>query len=151
MAAGGVACYPSSGMRALTVSGFLARFALALVLVALTYNPTSYSYYSWLRSTGWQWSPVMLLAGIVLLIGWVVYLRATARSLGAIGLVLACGFFAALFWLSTDWGWIPLDSATVITWVAMVMVAAILAIGMSWSHLRRRWSGQADVIDRDER
>ncbi|MGH7392551.1 MAG: DUF6524 family protein [Candidatus Rokuibacteriota bacterium] len=138
-------------MRGLTVSGFLGRFALALALVVVTYNPTPYSYYSWLRSTGWQWSPLIVLAGIVLLTGWVVYLRATARSLGAIGLVLACAFFAALFWLFTDWGWIPLDSATAITWVAMIMVAAILAIGMSWSHLRRRWSGQADVTELDEK
>jgi Family of unknown function (DUF6524) len=30
------------------------------------------------------------------------------------------------------------------------VVATILAIGMSWSHVRRRLSGQADVDDVDE-
>jgi hypothetical protein len=27
------------------------------------------------------------------------------------------------------------------------LLAAILAVGMSWSHLRRKWSGQQDVDD----
>jgi hypothetical protein len=30
------------------------------------------------------------------------------------------------------------------------LLAAILAAGMSWSHLRRSWAGQADVDDVDE-
>jgi hypothetical protein len=36
-------------------------------------------------------------------------------------------------------------------WIGLVMVATILAIGMSWSHVRRRLTGQADVDDVDER
>jgi Family of unknown function (DUF6524) len=36
----------------LTLGGFLARFAFAVLVVGATYNPTRYSYYAWLKSTG---------------------------------------------------------------------------------------------------
>jgi hypothetical protein len=138
-------------MKELTVQGFAIRLALAFVLVVATYNPTAYSYYAWVRQQGWDWTPPIVFVGVVLAIGWVIFLRASARSLGALGIVLACAFFAALFWLLADWGWLPVESVSAITWLAIVMISGILAVGMSWSHLRRRWSGQADVDDTDTR
>jgi hypothetical protein len=45
---------------------------------------------------------------------------------------------------------VDLTNSTVLAWVLLTLVAAILALGMSWSHLKRRWSGQADVDDVDE-
>jgi len=137
-------------MGGLTPAGFLLRLVFAFVLVAATYNPTPYSYYAWVSGLAWEWTAPVVFVGVVLLIGWVIFLRAALRSLGAIGLVLACAFFAALFWLLTDWGWIPLGSVTAITWIALGILAAILAVGMSWSHLRRRWSGQSDVTELHE-
>jgi Family of unknown function (DUF6524) len=137
-------------MGGLTPAGFLLRLVFAFGLVAATYNPTPYSYYAWVSGLGWEWTAPVVFVGIVLLIGWVIFLRASLRSLGAIGLLLACAFFAALFWLLADWGWVPLDSMTAITWIALVVLAAILAVGMSWSHLRRRWSGQSDVTELHE-
>jgi hypothetical protein len=138
-------------MNAVTPSGVLLRLLFAFALVVATYNPTRYSYYAWGRERGWEWAPPLVFVGVVLLIGWAIFLRATLRSLGALGLVLACAFFAALFWLLADWGWLPVDSVTGITWLAILMISAILAVGMSWSHLRRRWSGQADVDEVDDR
>ena len=120
----------------------LSRFALALVVCGATYNPTRYSYHAWAKSTGWQWSPPIVFVGVVLLIGWVICLRATLRSMGGLGLLLANAFFAALFWLIADWGWLPIESVAAISWIGLVTVAAILAVGMSWSRLRpRRESG----------
>jgi len=37
-----------------TLGGFLARFAFALLVAGATYNPTRYSYYAWLKSTGFE-------------------------------------------------------------------------------------------------
>jgi hypothetical protein len=54
----------------LTIDGFLVRFAFALLVVGATYNPTRYSYYAWAERTGWQWRPLIVFAGVVLLIGW---------------------------------------------------------------------------------
>ncbi|MEO1240160.1 MAG: DUF6524 family protein, partial [Pseudomonadota bacterium] len=36
------------------------------------------------------------------------------------------------------------------TWLGLVVLSIVLAIGLSWSIVRRRISGQADVDDVDE-
>jgi len=129
---------------------FLVRFVLAIVLVFCTYNPSGWSWYHWFMQTPDKLNPLLILAGVVLIIGWVIYLRATLRSLGEIGTFLALAFFAALTWVMIDYGLLSLDSPTVFTWVILTMLAAIMATGMSWSHIRRRMSGQLDVDDVDE-
>jgi hypothetical protein len=124
-------------VRQLTLGAFLARFAFALLVCGATYNPTRFSYYAWAKSTGWRWQPLIVFVGVVLLIGWVICLRITLRSIGGIGLLLANAFFAALFWLLADWGWLPINSVAAISCIGLVVVAGILAAGMSWSRLRR--------------
>ncbi|MFT7263982.1 MAG: hypothetical protein ACI9A2_002050 [Halioglobus sp.] len=49
-----------------------------------------------------------------------------------------------------DFGLINMEATGVLTYVALVLLSLILAIGMSWSHIRRRLSGQFDVDDRDD-
>ena len=124
-------------------AGFLFRLLFAALLVFLTYNPSGYS---WIGMFRMEVEMVYLAAsGIVLLIGWVMFLRATWNSLGALGTVLAAGFFVVFIWLLVHWNLISLDSPTAITWVVMVVLSFVLAIGMSWSHVRRRLSGQYDT------
>ncbi len=122
---------------------FLMRFAFALVLVFATYNPTGYSWVGYLDAE----IPIVYLAatGIVLLIGWVMFLRATWNSLGALGTILAVAFFGIIIWLFIEWGFFSLDDIVPIQWAVQFVVAAVLAVGMSWSHVRRRISGQYDT------
>ena len=121
----------------LTLGGFLGRFAFALLVAGATYNPTRYSYYAWAKRTGFEWSPPTVFVGVVLLIGWFVCLRLTLRSLGGLGFLLANAFLAALYWLVASWGWLPIENVAAISWLGLFSVAAILAVGMSWSHWRR--------------
>ena len=121
----------------LTLGGFLLRLAVALLVTGATYNPSPYSYYAWVKATGFAWRPPAVFVGIVLLIGWVVCLRLTLRSIGGLNLLLANAFLAALFWLVASWGWLPIDNVAAISWLGLFVVAAILAIGMSWSRWRR--------------
>ena len=137
-------------MKPITLQGFLLRFLFALLLVFLTYNPSGYSYSHWLQNSFSNFGPLLAIAGISLIIGWVIYLRATLRSLGMIGLNLAGIFFAAIIWLFVDWGWLALNNVTVMSWVILVLFSAVLAIGISWSHIRRKISGQVDADDVDE-
>lgn len=130
--------------------GVALRFALALVLVLLTYNPGGTSWYHWVTGDLAAFDALKALAGVVLLIGWVVFLTATARSLGAIGVLLATAFFVALVWVAVQYGWFEAAPRTLM-WIALFVAAAVLAIGMSWSHLRRRLSGQLDVDEVDSR
>ena len=124
-------------------SSFLLRFGISLVLVFLTYNPSGFSWVGWLFSE----TPMVykVATGVVLAIGWMVFLRATWNSLGAIGTVLATAFFAVIIWLLIEWGFLALGSGYTFQWVFLVMLSGVLAVGMSWSHLRRRMSGQYDT------
>ena len=137
-------------MKPITVQGFLLRFMFALLLVMLTYNPSGYSYSHWLQNSFSDFGPLLGIAGISLIIGWVIYMRATLRSLGLIGLILAGLFFAAIIWLLIDWGWLGLNNVTAMSWVILVLISAVLAVGISWSHIRRKISGQVDADDVDE-
>ena len=134
----------------LTWGGFGLRWLFAIILVVATYNPEGYSYFDWVVRHAPHITPLKALTGVVLLIGWVIYLRATLRSLGPVGLVLAAGLFGTLLWLFIDLGWLTADSARAITYMAMFILSTVLAIGMSWSHIRRRLSGQLDVDDVEE-
>ena len=137
-------------MKPITLQGFLFRFLFALLLVMLTYNPSGYSYSHWLHTSFSNFGPLLGVAGISLIIGWVIYLRATLRSLGLIGLILAALFFSTIIWLLIDWGWLGLNNVTAMSWVILVLLSAILAVGISWSHIRRKWTGQIDSDDVDE-
>jgi len=127
------------------ISGIATRFVAAVLLVFLTYNPSGWSYVHWAAREWASISPPVLLAGIALLIGWGIYVGATARSLGMIGTLLFGALFAALVWTATYYGWLSLEDRGTVIWVLLVIVAAILALGMSWSHLRRQMTGQASV------
>jgi hypothetical protein len=140
----------------ITWQGILVRFLVALVLVFCTYNPHGWSYVDWVQSylnpvgDNNTSMPLLLLAGIVLLIVWTVYIRATMRSLGMFGLILATAFFGVLLWLAIDFIPSLAKDMQVIIDLVLVVFAGILATGITWSHMRRRITGQADVDDVDE-
>ncbi|HSR55911.1 MAG TPA: DUF6524 family protein [Alphaproteobacteria bacterium] len=131
-------------------SSFMLRWLIALILVFATFNPTDYSYYQWVVTGGDQQMALEALVGVVLAILYVIFLRATFRSIGPIGIVLAAALMGALIWVTIDFGWLDLKQPTVATWVLLFVFATILAVGLSWSHIRRRITGQADIDDVDE-
>ena len=85
-----------------TFASFGLRFAFALALVLLTYNPTGLS---WLGGLLSEMALVYkVAAGVVLLICWAMFLRATWNSLGGPGTALAGAFFGVVIWLLIHWG-----------------------------------------------
>ena len=137
-------------MEKIDITGIGIRFVFALILVMLTYNPSSYSYIGWLRSVFPNVGPVIVLSGVGLCIGWIIYLRATLRSLGLVGVMLSSALFACIIWLLVDRGIMDLSNLPLLSWVILIFVSAILALGMSWSLIRRRMSGQIDMDDVDQ-
>ena len=134
----------------LTLAGFGWRLLAAVVLVAVTYNPEGYSYYDWAIRGLPDFSVLKAFVGVLLIIGWTIYLRATLRSLGPLGLGLAFALFGTGIWLLVDMGWVPANSIRSVSYLVMIVISAVLAIGISWSHVRRRLSGQVDADDVDE-
>jgi hypothetical protein len=130
--------------------GFLARWAVAFVLLALTFNPTEWNFITWARGNFSAQMPLTVLLGLILLVGYIIYLRATLRSIGGFGMGLVLAIAAALVWVLHDFGLISFDNPTLNVWLALIALSLVLGIGLSWSHVRRRLSGQADMDDVDE-
>ena len=124
--------------------GYLLRYTFAAILVFATYNP-HYSYFHWFRDMLPEIDPLVIFAGVVLLIGWTIFLRATVRSLGAFGLLLAFAFFGTFIWMLIYWDLVSVESFTRLTYVVEVVLSGVLGTGISWSHIRRRMTGQIDV------
>lgn len=128
------------------MSGILIRFLAAIALVFATWNPSGWSYVHWCLSTLPNVSAGLVFVGVVLLIGWILFLHATLESLGKFGIIMALAFFGSLTWLIFDLGWLT-ASVGVLNYLVLVVVSAILTIGMAWSHIWRRFSGRVEVED----
>jgi len=139
-----------------TLQAYLLRLFLAALVVFGTYNPSGYSFFHWFFMAT-NFSDVFsgnietmfilkVFTLVALSIGWVVYIRATSSSLGIIGTLMTVAFFVLLFWLMVDVGLLG-NSSEWIQYIALVIASFVLATGMSWSHIKRRLSGQIDVDD----
>lgn len=132
-------------------NSFIVRFVFAIVVVFSTYNPEGFSYYHWVVDTFPAMTVGKALVGVILLIGWVILIRSTLGALGAIGILLAIAFFGLLIWFIVDIMGLDTQSFRAVSYIVQLMIASLLSIGVSWSHIRRRISGQLDTdeIDRD--
>lgn len=135
----------------LTSSGVALRFLFALLLVLLSYNPSGYSYFHWVYQSLSHITPYIVIAGLILLIGWGIYIKATLNSLGVIGISVLAALFASLVWLFVYWGFLSVANISAMAWVIEILLAALLAVGMCWSHFTRRMSGQVDVDEIEEK
>jgi len=130
--------------------GFLIRWAVAFLLLAATFNPTDMNYVRWLRTHWPDQMPLAVFLGLLLLIGYIVYLRATLRSIGAFGMLLILAVVAALAWVLVDYGVLTFGNDSANVWLGIAALSFVLGVGLNWSRVRRRLSGQADVDDVDE-
>lgn len=130
--------------------GFLLRWVFAFLLLSATFNPTQWNYARWAQANFAEQMALAVLLGLLLVVGYIIYLRATLRSIGPFGMLLVLAVVGALLWVLYDWGWLTLDNPTQNTWIGIVALSVVLGIGLSWSHVRRALSGQADMDDVDE-
>lgn len=127
--------------------GFLVRWLAAFVLLAATFNPTQLNYVRWAEGAWSASTPLVVLVGLVLLVAYVLFLTAVFRGIGTFGVGLILAVLAALIWVMVDFGWLSLDNPSALTWVVLVALSVVLAIGMYWAILWRRMSGQLEVDD----
>lgn len=131
---------------------FLLRFLAPLALVLLTYNPSGFSFYTWFSDAiaAGEMGGIHFLALVLIVIGWSILLAATWRALDTFGVILTCALLAAIVWVLIDFGLLNADSASAITWIVLVCLAGVLAVGLSWAHLWRRMTGQYTVDEIDD-
>lgn len=140
-----------SGAGRFSFRDIVFRFIAAGLLVIATWNPTGLSFVHWVTAMAEEdaLGPVHLFVGLLLLSGWIVFLAASFRSLGLLGLALVTALFGSFAWLIVDSGIVSQESEGAMTWIVLFCCAGVLSVGMSWSHIWRRLSGQLDVDDGD--
>ncbi|QIE47244.1 hypothetical protein G5B38_17875 [Pseudohalocynthiibacter aestuariivivens] len=127
--------------------GFIIRWCVAFVLLAATFNPTEWNYVHWATQNYSEQMPLAVLIGLLLMVGYIIYLRATLRSIGGFGMLLIAAIIGAVLWVLFDYGVLTLYSQDEMVWLGLATLATVLGIGLSWSHVRRRLSGQSDMDD----
>ncbi|SIT81899.1 hypothetical protein SAMN05421665_1351 [Yoonia rosea] len=130
--------------------GFVIRWVFAFLLLVATYNPTQWNYVRWSMANYETQLSLTVLFGLILFVGYIIYLRATLRSIGIFGMLLILAVVGTILWVLFDQGVISLDNPSVNTWIGIFALSIVLAVGLSWSIVRRKLSGQADVDDIDE-
>ena len=129
----------------ITINGVLLRIGLAIALVLATLNPTRWNYLRWATESIEGFGPEKLIVGLLLAAAWALYVRAAMQSIGFVGSALIAGVIAALVWLCVEHGWLDPTNTSALMWIGLVAFGLILGIGLSWSHFRRRITGQVDV------
>lgn len=125
--------------------GILVRWLGAFVLLALTYNPTEWNFIRWAEANWSSQMPLTLLLGLLLAVGYLVYIGATLRSIGGFGILLVAAIVGALVWVLIDYGVLTLQNPQLNLWLGIFALSVVLGIGLSWSILRQKLSGQTTV------
>lgn len=139
----------SKHRRSFGLTEFLWRWAAALVLVIASYNPSGWSWFHWARQAfdGTGLGPLHYFSGVILVAGWTMFIIATERSLGILGTIIGAAVIGTAIWLLVDVGILRAGSMQAIAWLTIFALGTLLAVGLSWSHIWRRLSGQLEVDD----
>jgi len=132
-------------VQGISWSGVVVRLVLALLLVLATYNPTGFSFYHWISAPPTGVTAVKAFASVLLAIGWIVCLRTAYVALGVLGVVLVVALLATFVWLLVDMHVLEAKGADALTWIGLVIFGVVLGIGLSWSLIRQRATGQVEV------
>ncbi|KOR30765.1 hypothetical protein TI04_04255 [Achromatium sp. WMS2] len=125
----------------------LSRWLGALFVVMATYNPSGVSYWHWLTDfSDTRWS-LKALIGLIMAILNMFFVLISLRSMRRGGLLSAAIFSLVVVWTLRDYGY--LHNISFWTWITVILtfVGSIMGVGLSWSHIRGRLSGQADSND----
>jgi hypothetical protein len=129
------------------LSGFLLRLFAALFVVFATYNPSGFSYVHWVVERWPSDWPLQLPLLPPFLIAYLLLLRSTFRGLRPAGILLTVALLGALVWLLLDLGLIRIADAADLGLTLLYMLAALLAIGVSWMWVWTRITGQVYYDD----
>lgn len=125
--------------------GIFLRWLGAFALLSATFNPSPWNYVAWVQANWATQTPLAVFLGLLLAVGFLIYAVATLRSIGAFGVILIAAIFGAGLWVLIDWQLLTLNNSALNTWLGLLTLSIILGLGLSWSILRQRLSGQATV------
>ena len=107
---------------------FLVRWGFAFLLIAATFNPSPWNFVVWVRQYSAQELPLTVLFSLVLVISYLIYLRATFLSIGWLGVCLGAALFGCIVWLFVDLKWLSLDSTSLMGYLALLLLSLMIVI-----------------------
>ena len=125
--------------------GIMTRIVISVALVLLTYNPSGYSFVHWVLADLASFDAVKGFLGVVLLAAWVMFVRTAHTSLGNLGILLSALLLGTLVWMMYDLGLLSSSRSSTIVWIILIMTGTVLGIGLCWSLIRQRATGQVEV------
>jgi len=131
-------------------SGFMFRWIFALLLIVITFNPTGYSLFHWMWPLEDSQLPMKILVSIIVFACYLFFISATIKSLGVLGIIFVLAFCATLVWLFVDQGWLNIKSSGILAWIMIAILSVVLGLGISWSHVKRKITGQLDTDELGE-
>ena len=121
------------------------RWLLSASVVFSAYNPSGYSYYHWVTQAD-RISPLQVFAGLAIFICAAAIARMAFLSVGYIGsaIIAALLMMAILFCVGLDF--VEIETVDITTYTVQFWISFVLAVGMGWSFIQRRISGERAVI-----
>jgi len=126
------------------LGGMLVRILFAVILVVATWNPAGVSYVEWALIDTSTFDATKALVGVLLLAGWIMAVRATWVSLGLMGVVLAAVVIGVFVWWLISIGIVATDGRGFL-WIVLIAIGVVLGIGMGWSLVRAKATGQVET------
>lgn len=124
--------------------GILVRLLAVALLVSATYNPSGYSYYHWVHQGFADHWASKTVVGQIIIVAFIFCGYVSARSLGLLFSIPLMAIIGTGVWLLSDWEVIDLSQGLQRTLVFESAVILLLGIGLSFSLIRYRLSGQLD-------
>lgn len=124
---------------------FLVRWLLCGFVVFATYNPSGYSLFHWLQSSGADDLAIKAVISIALFWTYITLLSIARSAIGASGLYTAIVAVILLFYGLMD---IDTSSETLLSflrYIQLITLATALAFGVTWSKIRSTLIGQKSV------
>jgi len=125
-----------------------ARFLFSLALVLATYNPTGYSFYHWITDFGEGLLSLRVIVALTLAMIYYMLFRVVFAAFRRSGMIVG-GLAGVLF--ATELARVVAGRQSQHSWhfyfllgqyVTLCTVAIMLSLGVSWSHLMERLTGQ---------
>ena len=121
------------------------RVAFAVALVLLTWNPSGWSYVDWALRDRSAFDAVKAFVGVLLLGGWIFCWRSAWVSLGAVGILLVAALLATVVGMLVQFHVVEPGSTQAFLWIVLVAVGVVLGVGLAWSKVRQRATGQVEA------
>jgi hypothetical protein len=123
-----------------------ARWLLIMGVITALYNPSGRSFAHWAAATEAPLS-LRLAVGSLLLAALAYFARLSVRALGPIGVLILAALLAVSAAAAVDLGLVRLAGGAAVVGFLQALLASGLTVGVSWSALRTRISGQVDSDD----